>query len=186
MKGGYVKKEKTSSMFAITTITIVIGIVIGLLIALASAIMIRKTSGKEFCGKCHTMKPMVQAYEHSVHGGANSKGIVVACVECHLPHDSTIHYLITKAKTGSHDIYAESFYNLKKIDWKDKRKERESYVYDSACLACHSNLKSATTSNMKAFLGHRAYFSGKTNKTCVSCHPHVGHKDLGDYLGSNK
>ncbi len=180
------KEKKTSSRLTIIIILITIGIVIGLLIAFASAVMIHKTSGEEFCAKCHTMKPMAESYNHSIHGGANDKGIVVKCVDCHLPHNSTMNYLITKAKTGSHDVYAETFYNLKKEDWEGKRKDREYFVYDSACLECHSNLKNATMSNMKAFLGHKAYFSGKTNKTCVSCHPHVGHKDLGDYLKNNK
>jgi cytochrome c-type protein NapC len=37
-------------------------------------------------------------------------------------------------------------------------------------------------SNLKAFNGHRAYFSGNTDKHCVSCHENVGHKNLGDHL----
>jgi len=163
-------------------VIIIVGIVIGLLISFISAVAVHKTSDKHFCGVCHTMQPMVDAYKMDVHGGAGSRGIEVKCVECHLPHDSTFDYLITKMETGFHDIYAEAFYDLDKIDWNEKRKHREDLVYDSACLACHENLKDATMSNLKAFNGHRAYFSGNTDKHCVSCHENVGHKNLGDHL----
>ena len=163
-------------------VIIIVGIVIGLLISFISAVAVHKTSDKHFCGVCHTMQPMLDAYSRDVHGGAGDHGIEVKCVDCHLPHDSTFHYLITKMETGVHDIYAQSFYDLDKIDWEEKRKHREELVYDSACLACHTNLKEATMSNLKAFNGHKAYFSGKSGKKCVSCHENVGHKNLGDYL----
>jgi len=173
-------ETKRKSKFPI--VIIAIGIVIGLIIALISSMAVHETSDKNFCGVCHTMKPMVNAYKMDVHGGAGDHGIEVKCVDCHLPHDSIPHYLIAKMQTGLHDIYAEAFYDLDKIDWQAKRKHREHFVYDSACLACHTNLKDATMSNLKAFNGHRAYFSGRTDKKCVSCHNNVGHKNLGDYL----
>lgn len=174
------KYQQTKSKFPYVIISI--GVIIGLIIAFISSVAVHHTSDKHFCGMCHTMKPMVDAYKMDVHGGAGSHGIEVKCVDCHLPHDSVANYLLTKMQTGFHDIYAESFYNLKEIDWNKKRKHREHFVYDSACLACHTNLKEATMSNMKAFRGHKAYFSGKSGKKCVSCHENVGHKNLGDYL----
>jgi cytochrome c-type protein NapC len=125
---------------------------------------------------------MVEAWKEDIHGGNNKHGIEVKCVDCHLPHDSLVSYLITKMETGLHDVYAQNVYDLEKIDWNEKRKHREHFVYDSACLACHTNLKDATMSNLKAFKGHKAYFSGTTEKKCVSCHENIGHKNLGDYL----
>jgi cytochrome c-type protein NapC len=177
-------KEKTKSGFPL--FTIVAGIVIGLVIAYISSIMIHSTSSKQFCGVCHTMKPMVEAYKMDVHGGAGKKGIEAKCVDCHLPHDSLANYLVAKAKTGMHDIWAELTYDKKAINWEEKRKHKEHFVYDSGCLSCHTNLKEATMSNMKAFKGHRAYFAGTTEKKCVSCHQNVGHKDLGIYLSKTK
>jgi cytochrome c-type protein NapC len=166
-------------------VIIIVGILIGLILAFISAVAVHKTSDKQFCGMCHTMTPMVNAYKMDVHGGAGKHGIEVKCVDCHLPHKSTAGYLLKKMQTGFHDIWAESTYDLNKIDWKEKRKHREHFVYDSACLACHTNLKDATMSNLKAFNGHKAYFSGNSGKKCVSCHANVGHKNLGDYLPNN-
>ena len=174
---------KKTFVFSYGTLSIVgIGIVIGLLMAFVSTVVVHETSGKNFCGVCHTMKPMIDAYKLDVHGGASEHGMEVKCVSCHLPHDSLINYLWTKMKTGLHDVYAQSFYDLDKIDWIGKRKDREHFVYDSACLECHTNLQKATMPNKKAFNGHRAYFSNKGEKTCVSCHENVGHKDLGYHL----
>jgi len=163
-------------------VVVVAGILIGLLISFISAVGIHHTSDKTFCASCHTMQPMVDAWANDVHGGAGKHGMEVKCVDCHLPHDSTMNYLLTKMQTGLHDIYAQNFYDLSKINWEEKRKEREHLVYDSACLACHTNLEKATMSNLKAFKGHREYFSGRTDRKCVSCHENVGHKDLGTHL----
>jgi cytochrome c-type protein NapC len=175
-------KEYKKTEFEFPIVIVTVGIVIGLLLAFISSVAVHETSDKNFCGMCHTMKPMVDAYKMDVHGGAGKHGMEVKCVDCHLPHDSVASYLVTKIQTGFHDIYAQNFYDLDKIDWEEKRKHREHFVYDSACLACHTNLKEATMSNLKSFKGHRAYFAGKTDKKCVSCHENVGHKNLGRYL----
>jgi len=173
-------KEEPKSKFPI--VMVFVGVIMGLIIAFISSVAIHKTSDKNFCGMCHTMQPMVDAYKMDVHGGAGYHGMEVKCVDCHLPHDSIMNYLLTKMQTGFHDIYAQNFYDLDKIDWNEKRKHREHFVYDSSCLACHTNLRDATMSNLKAFRGHKAYFEGSTKKTCVSCHENVGHKNLGSHL----
>ncbi len=176
--------KETKSKFPI--VLIIVGIILGLIIAFISAVGIKKTSDKNFCGMCHTMQPMVDAYKMDVHGGAGKHGMEVKCVDCHLPHDNTMNYLLSKIQTGFHDIYAQNFYDLDKIDWEEKRKHREHFVYDSACIACHTNVEDSTMSNFKAFKGHRAYFAGQTDKTCVSCHENVGHKNLGLHLPKQK
>jgi cytochrome c-type protein NapC len=40
--------------------------------------------------------------------------------------------------------------------------------------------------NNKAFVAHKPYFLGETSKQCVSCHEHVGHKNLSDHLAAGK
>jgi cytochrome c-type protein NapC len=174
------EQETAESKFPL--VVVVVGVILGLILAFIGTIMVHHTSDKHFCGVCHTMSPMIDAYKQDVHGGANNKGIEVKCVDCHLPHDNMTNYLLTKMQTGLHDIWAEFTYDKNKIDWAEKRHHREELVYDSACLACHTNLKEATMSNFKAFNGHRAYFAGTTDKKCVSCHKNVGHKNLGDHL----
>ena len=64
------------------------------------------------------------------------------------------------------------------------RERREQYVFDSGCLHCHANLERGTMASNKAFVAHKPYFLGETSKKCVTCHQHVGHKDLGSHLGA--
>ena len=170
------KKIKTAIFF------ISVGFVIASIGALVSAEMVGATSDEKFCGSCHSMKPMIEAYKKSVHGGANDKGLVVRCTDCHLPHTNVVEYLFQKAKSGSHDMYVETLGNPGKIDWEAKRSHRERFVYDSACLFCHKGLRTATMSNAKAFIAHKNYFSVNSSSKCVTCHEHVGHKNLGLYL----
>ncbi len=145
--------------------------------------MIHSTSGPGFCGQCHTMEPMIDAYRKDVHGGKNSVGFAADCTDCHLPHDGSIRYLIAKAETGFHDVWAQLTYDLDAIDWEAKRARREHFVFDSGCTRCHSQLEKATSSSSKAFVAHKPYFLGLVEKKCVSCHEAVGHANLGEALG---
>lgn len=176
------KENNSSAKFLFIAFLVILGLIIGVALSFGSAVAIKATSDKNYCGSCHSMKPMIEAYSHDVHGGANPQGIEVKCVDCHLPHDGVANYIYTKAKAGINDVYGEYFKDTSKIDWEKLRKEREHYTYDSACLACHTNLKDSTESNLKTVNAHRSYFLGQTEKTCVGCHKNVGHKDLGLYL----
>lgn len=160
---------------------ILIGVGIGSLGSFTTAVMVEKTSGDNFCSQCHTMEPMTKSYLSDIHGGNNDKGLKAKCVDCHLPHHSLMGYLVEKAKTGTHDVWAELTYDKSKIDWHGKEKHAKDFVYDSGCLHCHSNLKNATMGNPKSFIAHKAYFLNK-NKKCVECHTSVGHHNLGDYI----
>jgi len=175
-----VKHEKKNLSKMAPFIIILIGIGIGSLGSFTTAVMVEKTSGKEFCSKCHTMEPMTESYLADIHGGNNDKGLRAKCVDCHLPHQSLMGYLVEKAKTGTHDVWAELTYNKSKIDWQAKRKHAKDFVYDSGCLHCHSNLKDATMGSPKSFIAHKAYFLNKKKK-CIECHT-VGHHNLGDYI----
>jgi cytochrome c-type protein NapC len=143
---------------------------------------ISETSDLQYCTTCHSMVPMGKTYEQDVHGGANVNGIRAECTECHLPHESRLRYLLAKSRTGTHDVWAELTKDTNAIDWQAMRERREEYVYDSGCVHCHSNLQRATEINTKAFVAHRPYFLGETDEQCVSCHEHVGHHELGEYL----
>ncbi|WP_207148087.1 cytochrome c3 family protein [Thiohalocapsa halophila] len=135
------------------------------------------TSGPGFCTTCHTMEPFARTYRADVHGGDNPRGLAAKCTDCHLRHDSLAAHLWTKARFGLHDIWAQLTYDLTAIDWQAGLAERESYVFDSGCLKCHRDLEHARGNN-PAFVAHRPYFLGEIDRTCVSCHPHVGHQGL--------
>lgn len=178
MEGG---KDRSPGLLVVLIILIV-GVIAGLGISFGGAVAVKSTSGKEFCGQCHTMDPMIASYEHDVHGGAAKHGMEVKCVDCHLPHDSMKNYLVEKVRTGLKDVYVQNFTDTSTIDWQERRKHKESYVFDSACLNCHVDLQESSLSNLKAINAHRDYFGKRTEKKCVSCHENVGHKDLGLYL----
>ncbi len=169
----------------------VIFTVVGLVIAFITTVAVKETSAVNFCSSCHSMKPMANAYLNSVHGGFGKTGFVARCTDCHLPHESTLGYLVQKVKTGIHDVVTEITADTYNIDWKEKREERRNFLYDSSCLHCHENLLNATKPNKKAYLAHKAYFSGKlqvevehkrVQAMCVDCHKYVGHYELGKEL----
>ncbi len=185
------KKKKGKKKLLIFSSLLLGGIVLGLVIAYIIVYAVKLTGGAQFCKSCHPMQPMYKAYSKDTHGGWGKSGFVAHCTECHLPHDSTIGYLIKKVQVGLHDFKVMVFGDPDKINWHEKREHRRHFVYDSGCLHCHENLLAATMKKKKAFIAHKAYFSGKLivrighekdKAKCVDCHKHVGHKDLGKYL----
>ncbi|OVE81851.1 hypothetical protein BVY04_02275 [bacterium M21] len=149
--------KKTDKLVEITRKRMVWGIVsfiffgglLGMLVSLFTVEFVERTSDAKFCGSCHSMEPMTKSYHLSVHGGNNKDGTVATCVDCHLPHDGTVSYMVQKTKSGIHDLLMENFGDLESIDWQAKRKESERYVYDSACLKCHKKLQDTATGNHK-------------------------------------
>ncbi len=156
------------------------------IVAIVSWIIVESTvevtSHADFCGVCHPMGPMIASYHKSTHGGNNPRGVMASCTDCHVSHESLFAHFAGKAKSGSHDVWVMVTKDTSKIDWQAKREDREEFVYDSGCLTCHRNLEKASYDNPKAFIAHRTYFAGDTRKQCVSCHKHVGHKDISDYI----
>jgi len=140
---------------------------------------LHRTADIDFCMSCHSMKQFRGSYEADIHGGKNSYGIKVNCTNCHLDHTSSTAYFISKAQKGMHDLYVETFHDTEAIDWEANREHREAFTYDSGCLSCHNNLQRATMGENKAFVAHYDYFAGTTESQCVTCHQHVGHKNLG-------
>ncbi len=184
------KQDKRKKLWFIVGIS-GIGLVIGLVISFITVVAVKETSDVNFCSSCHSMKPMAEAYRNSVHGGYGASGVMAKCADCHLPHTSTMGYLVQKAKTGMWDVWVESTHDTSKIDWHEKRENRREWVYDSGCLHCHENLLRGTRPNKKAFLAHKAYFSkklvvkgehGNDTAKCVDCHKHVGHYELEKHL----
>ncbi len=158
---------------------ITVGIFIGLGIALVSAEMIGKTGGEEFCSSCHSMEGVVVAYVNSLHGGNNAVGFKAECVDCHLPHDNVLHYVAAKAYSGMKDVLGEMFW-ADSFDWVGNLEHRTGFVYSSGCVKCH-DLDAMKYRIPKAYLAHKDLKNGVV-KSCVTCHEHVGHKNIKDHL----
>jgi len=152
------------------------GAVVGLGIAYIAAVAVDLTGRDSFCVSCHTMKPMVDGFETSVHGGNNPHGFKAAhCTDCHLPHDSLAGYLVAKGISGTRDALAE-FGIIHKVDFKENYHEMKHYVYDSGCLHCHEKVKEpehAFGMSESSRFAHTQYWKDKKagkDVSCVSCH----------------
>ena len=144
---------------------------------------IHLTSDYEFCTNCHSHKPIGTSYREDVHGGNNPAGWRATCSDCHIPQDNALNYLWVKGVHGVVDPTMEILKDPLEIDWHGNREYREDYVYDSGCLTCHKFLEQTSMANQKAFLPHRKYFNEEEQGlTCVGCHNHVGHANLGLHL----
>lgn len=139
---------------------------------------IERTSGVEFCTTCHSMESVGESYRFDVHGGRSLHGVQASCSDCHLPHDSPLNFMWEYWKRLGGDAWVAFIHSPDITDWEAVRDDRESYVYDSGCLSCHTNLLNAFPRNTEAFAAHEPYFLGVTQNKCVSCHTSVGHKDL--------
>ncbi len=155
------------------------GIILGLVLSLATAEMIERTSGPEFCSSCHSMKGVALSHAEDVHGGMNKNGFIVKCADCHLPHDNVFHYVTAKAYTGAKDVLGELFW-ADSFDWIDNLQHRKDFTYTSGCVKCH-DLRVIRYEIPKAFLAHKDFLSGKV-PSCVQCHENVGHKNIKDFL----
>lgn len=148
-------------------------------ISLLGVEVVETTGNEEFCGACHEMQPMVKTYQQDTHGGNNPHGFSAECVDCHLPHTSTVGYLLSKGIQGTNDVIKKTLTDTSDINWLENRKKRESYVYDSGCLECHNQLLGKTKADNPKSIEMHQHYKDMQNKTpslkCVSCHVTVGH-----------
>ena len=169
---------------------LVVGGAIGVGVSLFSTQKIEETGTPQFCISCHEMKPMYDTWLKGPHGPLGNKAGAVraSCIDCHLPHDTVVNYLVSKMRTGLKDAYYHNFkkeeiskldFWLKKLDTKEVKK----YTYEENCIHCHQNLPDNVL--------HEKYKKGEIKDTCLDCHWYVGHgfyyEDyLKDYYNNNE
>ena len=107
---------------------------------------IHVTSTDDYCMSCHIHPTADAAWKKSAHF-YNKSGVKVHCVECHLPPKESSAYLLTKAKTGLHDLYAFYTKDSSSFNWENKRllEHAVKIVYNESCLKCHQNIFSKGT-----------------------------------------
>lgn len=162
-----------------------IGIFLSLIFSYTTYEIVTKTGTAKYCISCHEMAPMKASYDQDVHGGSGKSGIKASCVSCHLPHDNMVNYLFIKTKKGIKESAIHYFTDTNKIDWHKKREQRDTFVYDSGCIKCHTNYDINNKYSSKAIQMHSHYKELlNTNKklTCASCHVEVGHNGLNNML----
>jgi len=162
---------KRAFLWVITT-----GLVAGLVFMLAGTKVVKYTSTDEYCASCHVHPHAEQSWKLSKHYD-NKAGIVVHCVECHLPPKGH-GMLFAKAKHGAKDVYGILFKDSSEYNWPAKRKLEmaKKFVYTESCVKCHQNLfpKTLTVEGENA---HLNFLTSKTDVSCLNCHLDVGHYD---------
>ncbi|WP_069633103.1 cytochrome c3 family protein [Campylobacter pinnipediorum] len=156
--------------------------------------VVRATSGYPFCGSCHEWDGAIAQTNlaDKIHGPSNQKGVGAKCTDCHLPHDSFVNYIFTKAKNGISEGLTTLTKDPKAKDWIANRVYvREKYTFDSSCLNCHNNILKSQDGNITRVVNkmHLKYieFKGTKNEMkCTECHKYVGHHELGKMLIEQK
>ena len=132
------------------------------------------TSTDEFCNLCHVHPHVTYSWKKSTHY-KNKSGVVIHCVECHLPPGG-INYFTEKARLGIRDAYGTLFKDTETIDWDAKSilEHAVTYTYDSSCIRCHQDLYSRELSP-KGVEYHEYYMKNPDEFSCIKCHLTVGH-----------
>jgi formylglycine-generating enzyme required for sulfatase activity/nitrate/TMAO reductase-like tetraheme cytochrome c subunit len=155
---------------------IILGAIVCYLFIAGINVGVEYTSSDEYCQSCHVHTETDAAWKLSTHFD-NGSGVVVHCVECHLPPKGEGH-LWAKIKHGSKDIYAMAFKDTDKINWQAKSDPEIAidFTYMNSCQKCHSNLFPSTLSDDGGD-AHLHYQNNLQTITCLNCHITVGHYD---------
>jgi len=132
------------------------------------------SSTNEFCEGCHVHPQATQSWRLGAHFD-NKSGVVINCVDCHLPPAGTA-YLMAKTSTGVRDIIGMIFTDTDNINWelKSSRDMASKHVFKSSCIACHQNLYPRTLST-KGSDAHLYYDQHSDALRCINCHLETGH-----------
>lgn len=157
------------------SVLLLYGFIFGAAFIMLSARMISYTSTDEFCMSCHVHPHAEDAWRLSTHYD-NKSGIIVHCVQCHLPPPGTVKYLTAKAVTGARDVYGTIFKDPENINWEAKRQldQAVKHTYEESCKKCHQNLFPMQLSE-EGLLAHLYYADNEDDLNCLNCHLHVGH-----------
>jgi len=155
-------------------IILIVGIFSGLLLYFAGKKATEYTSTDQFCHSCHIHPHAEASWKLSTHYN-NKRGVVVHCVDCHLPPKG-FPYLREKVITGTRDVYGKLFKDPSKINWEAKAQleHAKKTVYKESCIHCHQNLFPIGLSE-KGDKAHLYYEQHPDDLHCINCHLYVGH-----------
>ena len=131
-----------------------VGFIVGVLAVGAGMGALHASGTKTFCSQCHSMKHEAATFEVSSHRNLD-------CVECHLPHDNTAHYLFEKGRTGMVDMYHEI---MRDYPERIKLDADARNMVNENCMRCHE----ATMSYVD-----NAPHGPQDN--CLKCHSRIAH-----------
>ncbi len=134
----------------------------------------QSTSTNTYCQSCHVHPQATATWKQGPHF-RNPSGVVVGCVDCHLPPEG-LPYFVEKTKAGVRDIYGYYLTDLSEIDWESKRTLDEAgrFTFEEACLKCHQELFPTGLSD-KGVDAHLHYRKNRADVRCINCHLWTGH-----------
>ncbi|NLX67418.1 MAG: SUMF1/EgtB/PvdO family nonheme iron enzyme [Bacteroidales bacterium] len=157
---------------------LLVGIFIGIVFVAALYQTSVYFSTNESCMMCHVHPHAEESWMLSVHVN-NSSGVMVNCVDCHLPpKDDTWGHYTAKISLGLHDLWGYLTKDPAEIDW-DRKSELEhavKYTPNESCVKCHQNLFPQGI-NDDGITAHLYYEENakKLDLQCISCHLDAGH-----------
>ncbi|MGC9343621.1 MAG: cytochrome c3 family protein [Bacteroidales bacterium] len=100
-------------------ILFLLGFLAAVLLVFSGNKAIKATNTDEFCASCHNVHPhATTSWKMSTHYD-NKRGVVVHCVECHLPPEG-LYKFTEKVKTGMRDVYGTLFKDVSTLNWELK------------------------------------------------------------------
>ncbi|WP_294078667.1 SUMF1/EgtB/PvdO family nonheme iron enzyme [Proteiniphilum sp. UBA5384] len=155
-----------------------IGIFIGIVFVAALYQTSVYFSTNESCMMCHVHPHAEESWMLSVHVN-NSSGVMVNCVDCHLPpKDDTWAHYTAKLSLGVRDVWGHLTKDPEEIDWERKSELEHAvkYIPNESCVKCHQNLFPQGVSD-EAITAHLYYEENaeKLDLQCISCHLDAGH-----------
>ncbi len=157
---------------------------IGIFATIVGNKTIEYTSTDEFCASCHVHPHVFPSWKLSSHYD-NKAGIVVHCVDCHLPPKGE-GYLLEKTKLGLWDVYQYLTKDSSEFNWEAKRTvdKAQHFTFKASCVKCHANLFPLTL-NKEGQDAHLYYSQNEEKLGCINCHLNVGHYDPNAKHASN-
>lgn len=155
---------------------IIISPLIGLVFLFSIQATDKITSSDEYCMSCHVHSHADNEWRISSHHN-NKSGVVVHCVDCHLPpKEHIMAYWSEKIKSGSRDLYSYWCKDTNLINWEQKgtREQAKNHTFTKSCINCHQNLFPLHLSK-KGDEAHLYYKNNSANLDRINCHLGVGH-----------
>jgi cytochrome c nitrite reductase small subunit len=109
------------------------------------------------CVNCHVMREHYDAWQHASHHA------VAGCNDCHMPHNSLVNKLYTKAENG---FWHSKAFTLQDFHEPIQIRERNARIVHDNCVRCHEPL-------IRDLTAHGAFADFRDG--CVRCHANVGH-----------
>ena len=154
------------------------GTIIGFAIFISAYQVSVYFSSNESCMMCHVHPHVEASWKQSVHHNSKS-GVVVNCVDCHLPpKDHTWNHYSAKIKLGVKDAWGYLVKDSADFNW-DMKSELEhavKYIPNESCKECHKNLFPARITD-DGITAHLYYEENekKLDLQCIGCHLDAGH-----------